>query len=74
MSRSFTLVIKTLKDNGGVMTSDALRQETSLTEIPARICEAIAAGYEINRRLIPDQSKGFKRLITEYALISEVQK
>jgi len=63
MSRSFTLVIKTLKDNGGVMTSDALRQETRLTEIPARICEAIAAGYEINRRLI-----------TEYALISEVQK
>jgi len=59
-------------------TSDELREKTKLTEIPARIGELEALGYEISSHLITDCSRGFDRHISRYALIhspsSEVQK
>ncbi|MBL4775179.1 MAG: hypothetical protein JKY87_03895 [Mariprofundus sp.] len=68
---TYDIIIKHLRDNPH--TSDELTEKTGLTEISGRLCEARDAGYVINKTMIPDYSKGFKRQIALYALIHEPQ-
>jgi len=66
---TFDILIKHLRNNPH--TSDELRAKTGLTEIPARICDAKEAGFDIDTMLVQDYSKGYKRRIARYALIHE---